>query len=114
MKLPSLFRPLVLFLVLAFLGAAAANAAVEKLTFVIVHGATAGGWEWKRAGQCLADDGHSVYRATLTGLGERAHLSSPDIDLQTHINDVVNLILFEDLKDVVLTGTATEAWSSPV
>ncbi len=51
-----------------------------------------------------SDDGHVVYRAALTGLGEREHLNSPDIDLQTHINDVVNLILFEDLRDVVLTG----------
>lgn len=104
MKLVCLLRPLVLFLALACFGAATVNAAVEKLTFVVVHGATAGGWEWKRAGQCLTDDGHTVYRVTLTGLGERAHLSSPDIDLQTHIDDVVNLILFEDLKEVVLTG----------
>jgi pimeloyl-ACP methyl ester carboxylesterase len=78
--------------------------AAEKNTYVMVHGATAGGWEWKKAGQCLTDDGNTVYRATLTGLGERMHLNSPDVDLQTHINDVVNLILFEDLHDVVLTG----------
>jgi pimeloyl-ACP methyl ester carboxylesterase len=69
-----------------------------------VHGATAGGWEWKKAGKFLTDDGHTVYRATLTGLGERLHLNSTEVDLQTHINDVVNLILFEDLHDVVLTG----------
>lgn len=78
--------------------------ATGKYTFVVVHGATAGGWEWKSTGKFLADDGHTVYRATLTGLGEREHLNSPDIDLQTHINDVVNLILYEDLHDVVLTG----------
>jgi pimeloyl-ACP methyl ester carboxylesterase len=78
--------------------------AIEKTTFVLVHGATAGGWEWKRTGQFLTDDGHMVYRATLTGLGEREHLNSADIDLETHINDVVNLILYEDLHDVVLTG----------
>jgi len=75
-----------------------------KETFVVVHGATAGGWEWKRCGKFLTDDGHTVYRVTLTGLGERMHLSNTDYDLQTHINDVVNLILFEDLHDVVLTG----------
>jgi pimeloyl-ACP methyl ester carboxylesterase len=69
-----------------------------------VHGATAGGWEWKSTGKFLTDDGHTVYRATLTGLGEREHLNSAEIDLQTHINDVVNLILYEDLHDVVLTG----------
>ena len=83
--------------------AGAADAA-EKYTYVVVHGATAGGWEWKRAGQFLTADGHTVYRATLTGLGERMHLNSPEIDLRTHVDDVVNLILFEDLHDVVLTG----------
>jgi len=81
-----------------------ANAAGEKYTFVLVHGATAGAWEWKRTGKFLSDKGHTVYRATLTGLGERMHLNSTEIDLETHINDVVNLILFEDLRDVVLTG----------
>lgn len=85
-------------------GAARAADASEKYTFVLVHGATAGGWEWKSTGKFLSDNGHMVYRATLTGLGEREHLNSPDIDLETHINDVVNLILFEDLHDVVLTG----------
>lgn len=91
----------ILFLILALvIGVRAA----EKQTFVLVHGATAGGWEWKKTGRFLADDGHEVYRATLSGLGERMHLNSPDIDLQTHINDVVNLILFEDLNDIVLTG----------
>jgi pimeloyl-ACP methyl ester carboxylesterase len=68
----------------------------EKLTYVIVHGATAGGWEWKSTGRFLTADGHTVYRVTLTGLGERMHLNGPDIDLETH--------LFEDLHDVVLTG----------
>ena len=81
-----------------------AASASEKQTFVLVHGATAGGWEWKSTGAHLLADGHTVYRATLTGLGERMHLNNADIDLQTHINDVVNLILFEDLKDIVLTG----------
>ena len=92
------------FLVLALAGSVRAEDAKQKFTYVIVHGATAGGWEWKKTGKFLSDDGHEVYRATLTGLGERMHLNSPDIDLQTHINDVVNLILFEDLDDIVLTG----------
>jgi pimeloyl-ACP methyl ester carboxylesterase len=104
MKTPPLFSTFVLLLALLVGGPLAAQAAAPKQTFVVVHGATAGGWEWKRAGQCLSDDGHTVYRATLTGLGERAHLSSAEVDLQTHINDVVNLILFEDLHDVILTG----------
>ena len=73
-------------------------------TYVIVHGATGGGWDWKTMDNLLSADGHSVYRPTLTGLGERMHLSSPDIDLTTHISDIANVILFEDLKDVVLVG----------
>jgi pimeloyl-ACP methyl ester carboxylesterase len=102
----NLIRLAALLLVSSFVavGATRAADAAPKETFVLVHGATAGGWEWKSTGKCLADDGHTVYRATLTGLGERMHLNGPHIDLQTHINDVVNLILFEDLHDVVLTG----------
>jgi pimeloyl-ACP methyl ester carboxylesterase len=73
-------------------------------TYVIVHGATGGGWDWQTMDDLLSADGHSVYRPTLTGLGERMHLSSPDIDLTTHINDIANVILFEDLEDVVLVG----------
>jgi pimeloyl-ACP methyl ester carboxylesterase len=96
----------VLPVLLAFLATAGLSAAdaAPKHTFVMVHGATAGGWEWKRCGAFLQQDGHTVYRATLTGLGERMHLNSTDVDLQMHINDVVNLILFEDLHDIVLTG----------
>lgn len=97
------FALLVALLICVSLGSRA-YAASEKYTFVLVHGATAGGWEWKSTGKFLSDDGHTVYRATLTGLGEREHLNSPDIDLQTHIDDVVNLILYEDLHDIVLTG----------
>jgi pimeloyl-ACP methyl ester carboxylesterase len=92
------------FLLSGLLTLASAAKAAEKNTYVMVHGATAGGWEWKKAGQCLTDDGNVVYRPTLTGLGERMHLNSPDIDLETPLNDGVNMILFEDLHDVVLTG----------
>jgi len=106
MKTPALrlITLLLTFTVLASASVAAAAAETGKHTFVLVHGATAGGWEWKSTGKFLTDDGHTVYRATLTGLGERMHLNSTDVDLEMHINDVVNLILFEDLKDVVLTG----------
>lgn len=76
----------------------------QKHTFVIVHGATAGGYEWKETGKHLLANGHTVYRVTLTALGERSHLSAEGVNLTTHINDVVNTILFEDLHDVVLTG----------
>lgn len=93
-------------LTLSLLAMVSARAAAPsgRQTFVVVHGATAGGWEWKRTAEFLTADGHTVHRATLTGLGERMHLNGPHIDLETHIKDVVNLILFEDLHDVVLTG----------
>jgi pimeloyl-ACP methyl ester carboxylesterase len=99
-----LYSSLLLLLVSWLPVAARAEAAAEKFTIVMVHGATAGGWEWKRCAKFLSDDGHTVYRVTLTGLGEREHLNGPEITLETHINDVVNTILFEDLHDVVLTG----------
>lgn len=73
-------------------------------TYVIVHGAWAGGWEHKKLGDMLEADGQKVYRVTLTGQGERSHLASPDVDLKTHIQDVVNVIEWEDLHDVVLLG----------
>jgi pimeloyl-ACP methyl ester carboxylesterase len=77
---------------------------VSKQTFVLVHGAWAGGWEWKRCGDMLLERGHMVYRPTLTGQGEREHLASPSIGVNLHIQDVVNTILFEDLRDIVLVG----------
>lgn len=95
---------LIVLCVASFVANLRAAETAAKHTFVLVHGATAGGWEWKSTGKHLLADGHNVYRATLTGLGERVHLNSTNVDLQTHINDVVNLILFEDLHDVVLTG----------
>ena len=72
--------------------------------YVLVGGAWLGGWCWKPAARRLRDNGHDAYPVTLTGLGERAHLSRPEIDLNTHIADVVNLIEFEDLREVVLLG----------
>ena len=73
-------------------------------TYVIVHGAWGGGWDWRAVDSMLSRDGHRVVRTTLTGLGERMHLASPSIGLSTHIDDVVNTILWEDLHDVVLIG----------
>jgi pimeloyl-ACP methyl ester carboxylesterase len=73
-------------------------------TYVLVGGAWLGGWCWQRVARRLRDEGHDAYPATLTGLGERVHLASPEVDLETHITDVVNLIEFEDLRDVVLLG----------
>jgi pimeloyl-ACP methyl ester carboxylesterase len=73
-------------------------------TYVIVHGAWGGGWDWKRVADLLAADGNTVYRPTLTGLGEHFNLASTNIDLDTHIQDIVNVILWENLHDVVLVG----------
>ncbi len=72
--------------------------------YVLVGGGWLGGWCWQRVAPRLRVEGHDVYPATLTGLGERVHLASPEVDLDTHITDVVNLIEFEDLRDVVLLG----------
>jgi len=73
-------------------------------TYVIVHGAWGGGWDWLAIDSMLTRHGHRVVRVTLTGLGERHHLASPDVGLYTHIEDVVNKILWDDLHDVVLVG----------
>ena len=72
--------------------------------YVLVHGAWHGGWCWSRVQPLLRAAGHGVYAVTLTGAGERAHLLSKDIRLDTHIQDVLGLIECEELKDVVLVG----------
>ena len=73
-------------------------------TFVLVHGAWHGGWCWRRVADRLRAMGHTVHAPTLTGLGERSHLMSPAITLETHVNDIVNVIKWEDASDVVLCG----------
>jgi pimeloyl-ACP methyl ester carboxylesterase len=73
-------------------------------TYVLVSGAWLGGWAWQDVGRRLRAEGHEVYPVTLTGLGERVHLAGPDVDLDTHVTDVVNLMDYEDLTDVVLVG----------
>ena len=74
-------------------------------TFVIVHGAWGGAWSWNKfVVPMLREAGQTVFAATLTGLGERSHLSSPEVSLDTHIQDVVNILFYEDLTDVILVG----------
>ena len=73
-------------------------------TYVLVHGAWHGGWCWKRVRAALQSLGHEVYAPTLTGVADRAHLLSPQVDLETHIADIINVIQWEDLSDVVLCG----------
>lgn len=75
-----------------------------KPVFVLVHGAWHGGWCWKKLKAYLNNQGYEVFNPTLTGLGERSHLLSEGINLDTHIQDVVNVIEYEDLTRVVLVG----------
>jgi pimeloyl-ACP methyl ester carboxylesterase len=73
-------------------------------TFVLVHGAWHGGWCYSRVADRLRAAGHRVFTPTLTGVGERAHLYSPSIDLTTHVTDIVNVFKWERLQDVILVG----------
>lgn len=73
-------------------------------TFVLVPGMWLGGWVWRDVAERLRAAGHSVYPVTLTGLGERSHLGGTQVTLDTHIADIVNLLSFEDLHDVLLVG----------
>jgi len=73
-------------------------------SFVLVHGAWHGGWCWLRVARLLRDAAHEVYTPTLTGLGERAHLAGPEIDLETHVQDVVGMLEAEELRNVILVG----------
>jgi pimeloyl-ACP methyl ester carboxylesterase len=73
-------------------------------TFVLVHGSMHGGWCWKWVVPLLRAAGHEVFAPTLTGLGERVHLAHPGIDLDTHIRDVLGVLEYEDLEQVVLVG----------
>jgi pimeloyl-ACP methyl ester carboxylesterase len=73
-------------------------------TFVLVPGFWLGAWAWRPVTTALRAEGHEVHPVTLTGLAERAHLATPETNLDTHITDVVNLLRYEDLTDVVLVG----------
>ncbi|MEO1161270.1 MAG: alpha/beta fold hydrolase [Pseudomonadota bacterium] len=73
-------------------------------TFVLVHGAWHGGWCWRDVAAILRSHGHHVTTPTLTGLGERVHLLTPQTDLATHVGDIEEHILHEDVRDIVLVG----------
>ena len=72
--------------------------------FVVAHGAWTGGWFWKKLRPLLQAEGHAVFTPTYTGVGERAHLAHAGIDLNHHIDDVLQLLHFEDLQGVTLVG----------
>jgi pimeloyl-ACP methyl ester carboxylesterase len=95
---------LLVLLMAGAVGWASYRAVHRRFTYVIVHGAYGGGWNYRQVDALLTADGQKVFRPTLTGQGEKYHLANPDVNLNTHIQDVVNMILFEDLHDVVLVG----------
>lgn len=95
----------------AAIGAASSGSASEfdigksvKPTFVLVHGTWHGGWVWRDVQTRLEAAGHRVFTPTCTGCGERVHLASPDVGLETHIQDIVNVLRFNELSDVILVG----------
>lgn len=73
-------------------------------TFLVCHGAWSAGWAWKKVHPLMRSAGHRLITPSYTGLGERVHLAHRGIDLEAHIEDVLNVIKFEDLRDVVLIG----------
>ena len=73
-------------------------------TFVLVHGGWRGGWIWKRVARQLRMAGHDVFTPTMTGLGERSHQLNASVNLSTNILDIVNVIQFEELNDIILCG----------
>src|SRR5712692_7541846 len=87
-----------------------AQAQANPKTFVLVHGAWHGGWCWRRVSDLLEKKGHKVFTPTMTGLGERSHLLSKDVILDTHITDIVNVLKWEDLKDVCLVVHSYGGW----
>lgn len=89
---------------------ASAQSSRPRRTFVLVHGAWHGGWCWRRVTDRLQEAGHTVYTPTLTGLGDRSHLMRRDINLDTHITDVVNVFKWEGISDAVLCGHSYGGW----
>jgi len=79
------------------------SASVAK-TFLVCHGAWSAGWAWKKMHPLMRAAGHRLLTPSYTGLGERAHLANPSVDLDTHIEDMLNVIKYEGLRDIVLLG----------
>src|ERR1700684_1107325 len=73
-------------------------------TFLVCHGGWSAGLSWKKRHPLMVVRGHRLITPSYTGLGERAHLAIPAIDLETHIQDILNVIKYEDLRDIVLVG----------
>ena len=73
-------------------------------SFLVCHGAWSAGWAWKKMHPLMNAAGHRLVTPTYTGVGERVHLANPSIDLETHIQDILNVIKYEDLREIVLVG----------
>ena len=82
----------------------AARAQLTSKTFVLVHGAFCGGWIWRRVSDLLERKGQKVFSPTLTGMGERSHLLNKNIDMDTHVTDIVNVVKWEALADFCLVA----------
>jgi pimeloyl-ACP methyl ester carboxylesterase len=80
------------------------NSQSKGKTFLLCHGAWGGGWSWKKMHPLMQAAGYRLLTPTYTGLGERAHLANREVDLETHIQDILNVIKYEDLRDFVLLG----------
>lgn len=85
-----------------------ARAQSAPRTFLLIHGAWVGGWYWRRVSDLLEKKGHEVFSPTLTGLGERSHLLSKDINLDTHVTDIVNVVKWEDLQVILASAEKGE------
>ena len=72
--------------------------------FLLIHGGWGGGWQWKETALHLAARGHRVVTPTLTGLGDRTHLATPEVNLSLHLEDIRNTIRFEELENFILVG----------
>src|SRR5215475_6539467 len=98
------------FLKVASVGLAAASVPAPAVaqsygaTFLVAHGAWSAGWAWKKIHPLMSAAGHRLFTPTYTGLGEREHLANPSNDLETHIQDVLAVIKYEDLRNIVLIG----------
>jgi pimeloyl-ACP methyl ester carboxylesterase len=96
--------------VAAYAGTRAMAQTDARKTFVLIHGAWHGGWCWRRVADRLEKHGQKVYAQSLTGNGDRSHLLSKDVILDTHIADIVNLIRWEDLNDICLVAHSYGGW----
>lgn len=81
-----------------------ARAQASGVTFLVAHGAWSAGWSWRKMHPLMRAAGHELITPTYTGLGEREHLANPAIDLDVHIQDMLGVIKFEQLRDIILIG----------